>query len=111
MIIQEKNSKIEDLLQQNLKLQFENEETNQTLDQYNNFDKAYKDNINRLNESIFYNEKNIKSYDLNLKSLKNSLKELFKMNNISDLDCKIVNKVNEINLFKSHEEFVYIIKW
>lgn len=80
------------------------------MEQYNNFEKAYKDNINRLNETIFNHEKNTKNYDLNLKNLKNSLKELFKMNNIGEIDNKIFGKLNEINLYKSHEELVYITK-
>ena len=110
MLIEEKNRKIEELSHEVLKLQFENEERDQSMEQYSNFEKAYKENINRLNESIFQHEKNSKNYDANIKNLKNALKELFKMNNIDEIDNKILNKLNEINLYKSHEELVYITK-
>jgi len=106
LITEEKNKKLEELSQETLKLHFENEEKSQSLEQYINFEKAYKDNINRLNELIFNHEKNNKNYDINLKNLKASLKELFKMNNIDQVDSKIFSKLNEINLFNSHEELV-----
>ena len=111
MQIEEKNKKIEDLIQNNLKLHFEIEESNQTLEQYNNFENAFKDNINSLNDNIFQNEKNMKNYEINTKNLKLSLTELFKMNNLGELDNKLFNKIKEINLFKSHDELIYIIKW
>jgi chromosome segregation ATPase len=110
LLTEEKNKKLEELSQETLKLHFENEDKSQSLEQYINFEKAYKDNINRLNELIFNHEKNNKNYDINLKNLKASLKELFKMNNIDQVDSKIFSKLNEINLFNSHEELVYIIK-
>ena len=53
----------------------------------------------------------MKNYEVNMKNLKISLTELFKMNNIGELDNKLFNKIKEINLFKSHEEMIYIIKW
>ena len=98
------------MAQQTLKLHFEIEETQQSLEQYNNFENAYKENINRLNEVIFNHEKNSKNYESNLKNLKNSLKEIFKQHNFIEVDNKILLKVNEINLVKSHEELVYITK-
>lgn len=107
----EKNKKIDELLQKTLYQQFEIEDTNQNLQQYKNFDTEYKDKINKQNELIFKNENNMKSYDLNLKSLKTSLQGLFGKNNIGDIDNKIFSKVDEINLFKSHDEIYYIIKW
>jgi chromosome segregation ATPase len=110
LIIEEKRRKIEEIQHQKLTLQLEIEETSQTLKQFTNFENAYKDNINRLNETIFNFEKNNKNYEINLKNLKFGLNEIFKEQNISEIDKKMITKVNEINLHRSHEELIYIIK-
>jgi len=61
-------------------------------------------------KSFFEKEIKIKNIESNVKNLKVSLKELLKMNNFNEIDNLILMKVKNINLNKSNDEIIYLIK-
>ena len=105
--LKEKNKLIEDLKAQNIKLIKENENKENTINEYiikedmnkkeidnmNNEDKKYKEQIDRLNTFI-------KQKELEIYSLKNNEKSY---NKIIDLSCQSIKQF--INKLKTYEEF------